>query len=68
MSPCLLLMVGNHVIVLNPNSPHGNAPKEVPNSKPSFVFLPDAMSKNAILPIKIMERVVLGIVKFKEDL
>ena len=37
-----LLMVGKHVIALNPNSPHGNAPKEVPNSKPSFVFLPYA--------------------------
>jgi hypothetical protein len=57
---CITALVENLVVICNPNS---SATEKMPNSNSSFVLLPDVVSKNVILLVKFMKRVLQGAVE-----
>lgn len=63
-----LNVIKSLVITFEPNGPKCDASKKVPNGKPLFVFLVDAMPKDTILPIELRETEMSSTAKFKDDL
>lgn len=63
-----LFLVEHLIITFDPNGPKHNAPKKMPNVIPCFVFLTNAMSKDAILPVELMDRVLSSATKVKQNL
>lgn len=53
--------------MFNPDTPKDDSLEKMPNSKPSSIFLPDAMAKHSILPNKFMEWVLPSTVELEED-